>query len=354
MSTRPRIEFNKDGICNACTWAQQKKSINWVERLSQLQKLLENTKQNTSEFDCLVPVSGGKDGSYVAYQLKHKYGLNPLTITIRPPLEREIGQINLQNFIASGFEHIHVTPNQEIMRKMDKYGFAEMGFPYLGWLTAMQVTPIVIAKKFGISLIFYGEDGEVEYGGSSETNQKPFYDTNYMRDIYLEGGYEAAMQKISQDKVGQYFYTFPTDSENIRITHWSYFENWDPYRNYILAKEKCGLTEISENNSGTFTNYSQNDQKLYALHCYMMYLKFGFGRATQDAGIEIRRGNLTRSQAVHLVQLYDHEFPEKYLNDYLEYYQITSAEFFKTLDKFANKNLLIKEGQYWLPNFKVS
>mgnify|MGYP003353831357 FL=1 len=86
----------------------------------------------------------------------------------------------------------------------------------------------------------------------------------------------------------------------------------------------------------------------------MMYLKFGFGRATQDAGIEIRRGNLTRSQAIHLVQLYDHEFPEKYLNDYLEYYQMTSAEFFETLDKFANKNLLIKEGQYWLPNFKVS
>ena len=63
----------------------------------------------------------------------------------------------------------------------------------------------------------------------------------------------------------------------IDITHWSYFENWDPYRNYLVqaAKKECGLKEAEQNNSGTFTNFSQNDQALYALHTYMMYLKLG-------------------------------------------------------------------------------
>ena len=87
------------------------------------------------------------------------------------------------------------------------------------------------------------------------------------------------------------------DSKNIQMAKWSYFEPWDSYRNYLIAKEHCGLKEHENSNSGTFTNFAQNDQALYSLHVYMMYLKFGFGRATQDAGIEIRRGSMTRDQA---------------------------------------------------------
>ena len=62
------------------------------------------------------------------------------------------------------------------------------------------------------------------------------------------------------------------------------------YRNYLTAKKFCGLQEKGDSNTGTFTNFAQNDQALYDLHAYLMFLKFGFGRATQDAGIEIRRG----------------------------------------------------------------
>ena len=91
--------------------------------------------------------------------------------------------------------------------------------------------------------------------------------------------------------------------KNFHITHWSYFEAWDPYRNYLVAKEKCNLTEKNETNFGTFTNFAQTDQALYDIHTYIMYLKFGFGRATQDAGIEIRRGAMTRDQALNLVRL---------------------------------------------------
>lgn len=356
VSTRPRIQFNQDGICNACIWVETKKIIDWNLRLEQLKQLLKDTRskdKNKNSFDCIVPVSGGKDGSYVSYKLKHEFGANPLTVTIRPPLEREIGKSNLQNFIESGFEHIHVSPSRETMRQIDKFGFINMGFPYLGWLTAMQATPVNLAVKLGISLIFYGEDGEVEYGGTTNTISNPVYSPEYMKSVYLEGGYENALKNLKGDSFSKYFFTFPENTANLKITHWSYFENWDPYRNYVIAKNKCGLIETTESNVGTFTNFSQNDQKLYSLHCYLMYLKFGFGRATQDAGIEIRRGSLTREQAIPLVELYDHQFPEEYLVDYLTYYQMSESEFFLTLDKFANKELFKKEGKYWQANFKI-
>ena len=96
------------------------------------------------------------------------------------------------------------------------------------------------------------------------------------------------------------FFTYPDSSIDIKITHWSYFENWDPYRNYLVAKRYCGLQEADNTNSGTFTNFAQNDQYLYTLHCYLMFLKFGFGRANQDACIEIRRGAMERSQGAKL------------------------------------------------------
>ena len=138
------------------------------------------------------------------------------------------------------------------------------------------------------------------------------------------------------------------------FTHWSFYENWDPYRNYIIAKEHCGLQERTDNNSGTFTNFAQNDQALYTLHAYLMYLKFGFGRATQDAGIEIRRGAMTREQAINLVNLYDNQYPEQFIDLYLDYYQMTKEEFDAVLDKWVNKNLFEKdEDGIWQPKFTV-
>ena len=150
---------------------------------------------------------------------------------------------------------------------------------------------------------------------------------------------------------------FPSDDQvaesNLAFTHWSYFEAWDSYRNYVVAKEHCGLREKEEGTAGTFTNFSQNDQALYSLHAYMMYLKFGFGRATQDAGIEIRRGSMTREQAVNLVNLYDNSYPYDNIELYLDYYGMTKEEFDAVLDKYANTNLFEKIDGIWEPKFEI-
>lgn len=361
MSTRPRIEFDDRGWCNACVWTEEKKSLNWETRQKELSDILAKFKSKTGGFDCIVPCSGGKDGSYVSYNLKHKYGMNPLTITIRPPLSLELGDQNLQNFVQSGYNHIHVTPDPKPMQILNKYGFIEKGFPYYGWLIAIHTAVIRTAFNFDISLLFYGEDGEVEYGGSIENKNRAGYDINYMKRVYLEGGYEKVLEKAVSDKIlsenDLYFFRFPSDDDvakkNLFFTHWSYYENWDPYRNYLVAKDNCGLQEKKDANSGTFTNFAQNDQALYSLHAYLMYLKFGFGRATQDVGIEIRRGALSREQGKHLVRIYDNQYPEIFIKSYLEYYQMTKDEFDEVLDKYANKDLFKKVDGKWIPIFEV-
>lgn len=358
MSTRPRITFDERGWCNACQWMEEKRTIDWQMREQELHKILDTFRSQKGGFDCLVPVSGGKDGSYVSYQLKHKYHINPLTVTVTPALSLDLGTQNLRNFINSGYNHIQIDPDPEAMRILNRLGFIEKGFPYYGWLVAIQAAVVRLAVNLNIPLIFYGEDGEVEYGGSTESKYRAMYDINYMKRIYLEGGYEKVLRGSGLTDAQLYFFSFPSDDElsgkQLYITHMSYFESWDPYRNYLVAKEHCGLQEATDSNSGTFTNFAQNDQALYALHTYMMYLKFGFGRATQDAGIEIRRGAMTRDQGVNLVRLYDGQYPEEFIDLYLDYYQMTKEEFDAVLDTWVNKDLFSKTDGRWHQKFTVS
>ena len=120
MSTRPRITFDNRGFCNACQWMEEKKVIDWSKRQLELEKLLNKHRSEDGGFDCITTVSGGKDGSYVSYMLKHKYNMNPLAITVRPALATGIGDQNLLNFIQSGFDHVHLSPNTKVLDRLNK------------------------------------------------------------------------------------------------------------------------------------------------------------------------------------------------------------------------------------------
>ncbi len=351
MSTRNRIEFDERGRCNACVWSEEKKTFDWEPRLQELQRLFEKHRGHGS-YDVIVPVSGGKDGSYVTHTCKTRYGLNPLCVTVHPPLRSEIGYRNVENFKKAGFSLLEINPPYEAMRLLNKRGFVEQGRPLYGWTTAIFTSVIRIAKAFGVTLIMYGEDGEIEYGGSTESKNKATFSAEFIKRVYLEGRVAETFRGI--EPRDHYWWDFAAgDQSDIELAHWSYFENWDSYRNYLVAKEFCGLAEKEDQNTGTYTNFAQNDNVLYDLHTYLMYLKFGFGRTTQDVGIDIRRGALTREQGIELVKLYDNHFPEDYLPQYLDYYQMTEPEFMAVLDRHVNPALFEKRGRHWEPTFEI-
>ena len=353
-STRPRINFDDRGWSNACQWMEEKKILNWKSREQKLKTLLDRHR-GRGQYDCIVTVSGGKDGSYVAHNLKTRYGINPLCLTVRPPLSLEIGQQNLKNFINSGFDHLHLTPNVKTMQKLDKIGFVEFGQGYYGWLISIFSAVMRTAQNFGINLIFYSEDGEIEYGGSTLHKDISIFGSEYMEKAYLSDQYAQVMKTANLSSQEKYWFEFPKIDKNnkIEVSHFSFYEAWDPYRNYLYAKKHCGLKELDEGVLGTFTNFAQNDQALATLHYYLMYLKFGFGRATQDAGIEIRRGAMSREQAVNLVKVYDNQPPVDHYKTYANYFGISLEEFNDVIDKFTNKNLFQKQNGQWMPLFQV-
>lgn len=356
LDTRPRLSFNKNGVCAACEWAEMKKEINWNARKEQLREFCDSIR-GKQRYDCIVPASGGKDSIYVADKMKNEFNLNILTVTITPPLETDLIQENMKRFLSYGFDNFKITPNPKIMQSINKFGFINRGFPSLGWISCLNSVTFRLAADMKVPLIVFGEEGETEYGGTTKFREAPYYDIDTAIDIYTEGNNpKQYLSEFDEKDVSMWMYPSVDEMRkaDFKVTHWSYFDNWDPYVNYIYAKEHYGMQVPEHRNLGTYTNYAQLDTPLYSLHTYLMYLKFGFGRCLQDACIDIRFGRLTREQALELIKKYDGEYIEEYIPLYLDYYQMTREEFNAVLDKHANKDLFEKKGGIWKPKFRIA
>ena len=102
-----------------------------------------------------------------------------------------------------------------------------------------------------------------------------------------------------------------------------------------------------ERSIGTYSRYTEIDDKIVPFHFYMTYIKFGYGRATEDAAQEVRNGKITRDEAAYLIKKFDHEFPTKYINEFCKYIGITLNEFYKIVDSFRSPHLWVKNNNEW-------
>jgi N-acetyl sugar amidotransferase len=355
--TRPRITFDEHGICNACQWAEEKKRhIDWDARKKELHYYCDKYRSQGGNFDCIIPVSGGKDSSYVSYMMKQEMEMHPLCINIAPPLEIDVGKQNLENFINAGYDCMRIFPDPGKTKQISRRMLIDYGQPLMSWIINVQVAIFKIAIKFDIPFVMFGEEGEVEYGGSSKLKHSAVYDIEDSIKLYLSGINPNQFKDYYKEKE-LYWWLYPSVEEfrksGLAIAHWSYFENWDPYHHYLVSKEKVGLKENPMASVSTYNNFAQTDTYLYDLHTYLMYLKFGFGRCTQDVGIDIRRGAMSRKQGVQLVKMFDGVYPEPYIDTYLNYFEMSFEEFDATLDKHVNKDLFEKVDGRWVPIFEV-
>ena len=356
-TTRPRVTFDAKGICNACHWAEQKKTFDWTPRWQKLEALCDKYRSKSNDkFDVIVPYSGGKDGGYIAWMLREKLGMTPLVVTKRPPMEDPIGEQNIKNFLDRGFDHLIITPNRQIARYIDKDNFISRGLPMQAHLIAMQASVFRAAVQFNIPFVMFAEEGESEYGGSTALLNQHTYSVKESIDFYLSGvNPEKYLNNFSRKQL--YWFTFPSEESllqlNPEISHWSFFEDFDGHLHYTVAKEHLGLLEKKDRNPGSYENYSTTDTYIIWLYFYLMYLKFGFGRTSHLASDDIRRGKITREQGIDLVRKFDGEYPEQHVSTYLEYFSMSKEEFDATVDKWANKDLFEKVNGRWRPLFEL-
>ena len=354
---RPRIKFDKDGVCSACNFIIYKKNkINWEERESELLKLCNKFRSNNGEYDVVVPCSGGKDGTFVAHQLKFKYNMNPLCVTWSPLRKTEIGQKNLESFIQSGFAHIMGTPDPTITKKLTELSFKEVGDPFQPFIYGQANFPLDIAIKFKISLIMYGENGETEYGGDEKNANKPTQDIMDRDKHYFSNYPPQAWEKYKIDKKELKPFLCPNHklvAENKTEIHFfGYYKFWDPQENFYYAVVNCNFTSNPERNEMTHTKYASLDDRFDGFHYYLSYIKFGLARVTSDTAHEIRDGKIDRDEGIALVKKFEDEFPKKYYNEFLEYCSLDEETFNKIIDSWRSDHIWFKDnhGNWKLKN----
>ena len=344
--TKPQLIFNDDGICSACTNHILKDTIDWQQKKKELLEILERHRnKDKTNYDCIIPVSGGKDSTYQTYMIKKEFGLNPLVVNFHPHDQTEIGRKNLENLKKIGVDCIEFTPNPEIYLKLARFGLKELGdFQWPEHLGIFSV-PVQIAVKYNISLIIWGENPQLEYGQPTDINKDTVLDREWTEK---NGGYfldkvkptDMVKYGFSLDDLRPYIYPSDEDIKRVGIIGiflGSYLK-WNIFEQLELVKN-IGFSENTENKEGTYDRWENLDVYFTVFHDYFKFLKYGFGRATDHASIEIRSGRITREEGLELVKQYEGKIPRKYLEEFLKFADILMDEFLKICSKFTNKEI---------------
>ena len=343
-------------ICDACNYNETKKKIDWEKRESELIELLDKYRK-TNGYDCLVPGSGGKDSAYTAHILKYKYGMNPLTVTWAPHSYTDIGWKNFDNWIkVGGLDNILFTPNGRVHSLLTKLAFKNLLHPFQPFIMGQKIIGPLIASKFNIPLIFYGEN-QAEYGNAAEENSDPKMDTKFFSqknnsEIILGGEKLSSIIKNYDFNLNDFEPYIPPplddlNSKKIEQRFLGYYLKWDPQECYYYAAKNTGFRPNTERTEGSYSKYSSIDDKIDTFHYYLTFIKFGLGRASYDAAQEIRNEKITREEGVSLIKKYDNEFPKKYFTHFLEYIEMNEGDFSSTVDKFRSPHLWRKKNKEW-------
>jgi len=348
-NTKPDLHFDESGICDACRSAELKEQINWEDREKEFRVVIDKYRcLDGSRYDCIIPVSGGKDSTYQTYVAKKIYGLNPLCVCFAPTYPTELGKKNLRNLHHSlGVDVVEFFKNERVYKTMGLEGFRRVGdheWPnHLGIFT----TPIHFAVNFRIPLLIWGENSQLEYGGPAMARQKPVLDRRWLEEF---GG---LLGNRTDDMIGVNGitpedlkpYTYPTDERLAEVgvtgVFLGYFFKWDARKQLEIIKQHGFSVKENGPIEGTYTNYENLDDGLVSIHDYMKYVKFGFGRATDHACLDIRNKRLSRNEGMELVRKHDGKLSYEIVEKFCSFYEISKREFFSIVDSFTNKAIFM-------------
>ena len=348
--TKPDLYIDNEGVCSACRSFEQRKAVDWGKRRQELLAILNRYRsRDGSNYDCIVPVSGGKDSHYQTIRML-ELGMNPLCVTATTDMLSPIGRRNIENLKRQGVDYIEVTTNPVVRRKINRLALTEVGD--ISWPEHVTIftIPIRIAVQMKVPLIIWGENSQNEYGGPAAAAEN-----NVLTRRWLEEFGGLLGLRVS-DLIGQerteakhlIQYTYPSDEELTRVgatgIFLGYYLPWDGYQNALFSQAHRFETYY-KTVEGSLVNYENLDNIQTGIHDYFKFLKFGFGRAADLACMHIRRGRLSREDALKLVKMHDGKFPWVYLGtpieEVLKEIDMALEEFIEVCDRFTNKKLFV-------------
>ncbi len=352
--TKPDLFIDEEGVCSACWNYEKRVAIDWDERRSELVRILDRYRnKNGTHWDCIVPVSGGKDSTYQTIRML-ELGMNPLCVTGTTCDLSEIGRANIENIKKLGVDYMEFTTNPVIRRKLNRIALSQVGD--ISWPEHVSIftIPVRAAVQFNVPLIIWGENPQHEYGGPAAASESNILNRRWLEEFGGLLGLRVTdfigLEGIEQRHMVPYIYPSDEDLKRVGVTglYLGYYYSWDSYVNALIA-QAYGFQTLSTTVEGSIVNYENVDNHQTGIHDYFKFLKFGFGRASDIASSHIRRGRLNREDAMKLVRMHDGKFPwtylDKPLDKILERIDLSVDEFIKICDRFTNKKLFFVDSK---------
>jgi N-acetyl sugar amidotransferase len=352
--TKPDLRIDDEGVCNACRSYEHRVRVDWDARREELLEVVGRYRSaDGSQWDCIVPVSGGKDSTYQVIRML-QLGLNPLCVTATTCDLAEIGRKNIQNIKNLGVDYVEFTPNPIVRHRLNRVGLTDVGD--ISWPEHVGIftIPVRAAVQYGVPLIVWGENSQNEYGGPAAAAGDNVLTRRWLEEFGgLLGMRVTDLIGVEGIEARHLIpYSYPSDEELRRVgvtgIFLGHYLPWDGYANALLSQAH-GFTTLSTTVEGSVVNYENLDNHQTGIHDYFKYLKFGFGRATDIACLHVRRDRITREDALALVRKHDGKFPWTYLGkplaDILDPLDLTVEEFVEICDRFTNKSLFVTDAR---------
>lgn len=357
-NAKPTIIFDEEGVCSGCRYheSRQKLEVGWEEREEMLREILDEAKAMARErgnpHDCIIPVSGGKDSHFQVWVLTKKYGMNPLLVTYNHVFNAPSGLRNLANLIEkSGRDLITYTAGPESVRKISRYMLETVGDLTWHYHAGIRTVPFQVAVQHNIPLIVWGEHGFAELTGLVTLEDFVEY-TKWTRKEHDMRGIEAhelvGNAGITEHDIAPY--VFPADEAiektEVRGIYLSNFFDWNakPQGEHMI--ETWGFAPVTYERERTFNLFAKIDDHANDVHDYLKYLKFGYGRATDDASMEIRHGRMTREEGIEMVKRYDAREPST-LPMYCDFLGISVQDFYDLVGPMRDEAIWEKANGEW-------
>ncbi len=342
--TKPGITLDDRGWCNGCRTSLIKKEVDWDARWRDLESIVDQIKaKNNPFYDCIVPVSGGKDGWYQANVMAKEFGLKVLCVTLAPHLPTTEGINNINAMIKDlNVDHLKITLKNSVIKNLRRKCFLELGEPNWAEHCCMFAGVVQSSLIYDVPLIVWGEDISFEFGGIQSKESKPSAIEIDQGDLIKS---RSVLDFLGDDVLERdvFFYQYPEYEKlkkaGIQSIYLGHFHKWDGRAHYNFVKERGFKGREAGPLSGNYINYDNIDEKLCEINIWLKYIKFGFWRPTDQTCYDIWNDRLTRNEAVDIINKLQNEFPKENFQDFLNFHSLAEEEFWSTVEKFRNKNV---------------
>jgi N-acetyl sugar amidotransferase len=355
--TRPNLRLDDEGICNACRAHESRPAIDWASRERAFRDVVETTKTRSTGYDCLIPVSGGKDSTWQVIKCL-EYGLHPLAVTWKTPGRTAIGTANLANLVNLGVDHIDYQINPQVEKRFMLAALKQYGSTAIPMHMALFSIPLTIAVRFRIPLVVWGENSAFEYGSANEAHTGFKLDSHWLKTYGVTQGTTAedwVSDAFSRKDLAAYF--GPSDAEleatGVLAVFLGYYFPWD-VQTSLDAALAHGFQVREDGPKTGYYNYADIDDNFISIHHYLKWYKFGFTRLFDNLSLEIRNGRLTRDQAVQIIRETGDQTPYEDITRFCDFAGITMDDFFATIEPFRNTTIWKQKAGFWqIPGFII-